>query len=222
MELTEIRRRLIGLSSNVLCDAAPRLRMLSAGIKPFHDELRMVGVVRTVDARGDSLTVLRAVAESQPGEVLMIQGGSYTVAVLGEIIAIEARNRGLAGIVVDGAVRDHAKLPSLEFPVYARNVYPRGGSMKDKGATQVPIECGGVNIFPDDIAFGDLDGILVGDYEIFSAAIPLAEFRLQQETWVLMEMEKGKSLLEISNYTELNDSQKKFKLLYPHDDGTVT
>ena len=104
----------------------------------------MVGRARTVRCRDDFLTVIKALEESEPGEVLVIDGGGGTRALAGELFATEAARRKLAGIVIDGACRDTPKLATLQLPVYARWVCPAAGTAQRLGATQQAVSCGGV------------------------------------------------------------------------------
>src|SRR5262245_48107142 len=102
--------RVAAIDAAALCDVDPNIRVMDPGIRPVTSFRQMVGRARTVRCRDDILTVIQALDESGPGEVLVIDGGGGTRALAGELFATEAARRKLAGIVIDGACRDTGKL----------------------------------------------------------------------------------------------------------------
>ncbi|WP_279028604.1 RraA family protein [Gibbsiella quercinecans] len=138
--------------SNVL-DA--RLRKIGAS--------NLLGVAFTVKTRtGDNLMVHKALQMAQPGDVLIVDAhASLTNAIMGELMVRTAEQRNLAGIIIDGAVRDVAVLSTLQIPVYASGVTPAGPYKDGPGEINTPISVGGVTIHPGDILVGDDDGIVV-------------------------------------------------------------
>ena len=123
-------------------------------------------------------------------------------AVAGELFTREALRRGLAGIVVDGAVRDTEKIRALSFPVYSRSVTPVSGTTRKIFATQAPIQCGGVTVNPGDVLFGDDDGIVVATPTELAALIPIGQTIQQTEDNALARMDRGESLLSLMNFEE--------------------
>jgi 4-hydroxy-4-methyl-2-oxoglutarate aldolase len=118
--------------------------------------------LEAVDPRPYELE-LKAVDECRPDEVLIAAaGGSMRSAIWGELLSTAARNRGCAGAIVDGAVRDTAKMHEMRFTVFARGTCPRDSLHRQRvTAIDVPVEIGGVRICPGDLVFADLDGIVV-------------------------------------------------------------
>lgn len=106
MEQREIIDRLSLLDTASLCDADRSIRFMSREIRLRSDARLMAGIARTIRVQDDFLGVIKTLGDSLPGEVLVVDGGGGSLALAGELFASEARRRGLAGLVVDGAVRD--------------------------------------------------------------------------------------------------------------------
>ena len=123
----------------------------------------LVGVALTCDCGpGDNLALAAAIGQCQPGDVLVASTGGFTgTAVIGDLMLGIARNRGAAGFVTDGLVRDRADLETLGLPVYALGVTPDSPGMRGPGSVGLPIICGGRAIASGDILIGDRDGIVV-------------------------------------------------------------
>src|SRR5215470_9519741 len=99
----DILQRVAAIDAAALCDADKNIRVMDPGLRPTTSFRQMVGRARTVRCRDDFLTVIRALHESEPGEVLVIDGDGGTRALAGELFATEAARRGLAGVVIDGS-----------------------------------------------------------------------------------------------------------------------
>ncbi|MFM7025693.1 MAG: RraA family protein [Limnohabitans sp.] len=136
----------------------------SMGVNPYHKPsgLTMAGIAVTVRCRGgDNLTTLRAFDYCRPGDILVVDaGGDVSNAIVGGIITAAAAMLGLAGFVLDGAIRDVAEIREREFPVYARGVTHRGPYKNGPGEINVPVNIGGMVVNPGDIIIGDQDGLL--------------------------------------------------------------
>jgi len=152
-----------GLAVANIGDARDRMGMLDGGIRALWRGARVVGRARTVWVRsGDNQALHRAIAVSQPGDVLVVNGhGDTTRALMGDLMAEKARKRGVVGLVVDGAVRDVAEFERIGFGVWARAVTPAGPYKNGPGQIDVPIAVGGVAVCPGDLIVGDDDGVIV-------------------------------------------------------------
>src|SRR5690606_28402204 len=118
----------------------------------------------------------------------------------GENMMLWAERRGIAGVVVDGAMRDADSIGQMKFPVYARGINPRGPHKNGPGEINVPISCGGVVVSPGDIVVGDADGVLVIPANDAPAVLEKARKKLQKELATRVAIADG--TWDRSQYTE--------------------
>lgn len=143
----------------------------------------MAGTAVTVRvSHGDNLAVLRAFEYCRPGDVMVIDGGGDTEqAVLGGIMSLYAAKIGLAGLVIDGAIRDVAEIRQRDFPMFARDHTHRGPYKDGPGEINVPVCIGGMTVMPGDIIIGDEDGILAFPPEEAETLIAKAQAQQAKE-----------------------------------------
>ena len=197
----DLLQRLTAIDTTSLKDAGPGLRVLPAALRPIRPGVRLLGRALTVDAREDLMPVLAGLAQSGPGDVLVIAGHADH-AVAGELFATEAQRRGVAGIVIDGRCRDSRILASLDLPVFARGVAPSACPAKSVPVIQIPLLIGEVTVRPGDLVLGDDDGLVVGSEADVLAAIEGAEAIQQREGALRVAIEGGESLFDHLNYDE--------------------
>ncbi|WP_377645131.1 RraA family protein [Oryzobacter terrae] len=194
--------RLAGLSTTSLVDASPSLRVLPARLRPVVPGRHLVGRVVTARANRDLMSVIHALRDAGPGDVLVVDAGGDERAVAGELFGTEALRRGLAGIVVLGRSRDTATLAGLPLPVWstgsAPNAYP-ATALPETGTT---LDLDGVRVDPGEIVVGDDDGLLVGSRAELAAAVDGAEAIEAREKALQARMLEGASLFEVMNYDE--------------------
>jgi RraA family protein len=145
-------------------DLLNRLYTMSTAISSLTENLSVVGPACTVKVfPGDNLMVHKAHDLVQPGDVLVIDASSSMMtAVLGDLICTKARHRGVAGVIVDGLVRDLPAIKALgDFPVFARGVTPLGPLHRGPGEVNYPVSCGGIVVHPGDLIVGDGNGVVV-------------------------------------------------------------
>jgi 4-hydroxy-4-methyl-2-oxoglutarate aldolase len=198
----DLLARLRAVETSCLCDARRGIRVLDPAIRPVSAGLRMAGPACTVSCRNDFLGVLEALRQAEPGEVLVVDAGAERLAVAGELFATEAKRKGLAGIVVDGAVRDVATIRELGLPVYARSISPAAGTVSALAAFNQPIQCGGVEIVQGDVVIGDDDGLVVLTEDELRELLPIAEEIQAKESHALARMAEGQSLFDLTNLDE--------------------
>lgn len=202
MDFDEMKKRLSNLDTTSLCDARKKIRALDSALRPLRPDLKLAGRAYTVQCRDDYLTVIKALQDAAAGDVLVIDGQGGRRALAGELFTTEARRKGLAGLVVDGAIRDTNAVRKLNFPVYYRSIFPVSGSAEKIFKTQIPVSCGGHTINPGDILLGDADGVIAASSDEMTELIPVAEKIRQTECKVLEKLKKGISLLEMLNFQE--------------------
>ncbi len=149
-------------ASSILADVAGRRGALDGRIAPLAPSMRLAGPAFTIEVRaGDNLMIHTAMAMARPGDVLVIDGkGDRSCALMGSIMINACKKLGLAGVVIDAAVRDTEELRELGFPVYAVGANPNGPTKFTPGRINWPISCGGIAIAPGDLIVGDADGVV--------------------------------------------------------------
>ena len=175
------------------------------GLEPAWPAARIVGPAFTVQgAPGDNLALHHAGASAGPGDVIVLAvGGEREIAHCGEIVAVAALERGIAGIVLDGAIRDRAEITALGLPVFFRGTSPRGPGKKGPGALGAPVELAGVTIHPGDLVCADADGVAIvpgRDIDEVNAAVAALE---QREAQVVADLRSGRSTVDIFGLEEL-------------------
>lgn len=133
------------------------------GLRRIHRSRKLIGTAVTVKLRaGDNLLTYKAISMMSPGHVLIVDAGGVTAnAIVGDLLMSYAQQRGCAGFVVDGAVRDSAAFTAADFPCYARDVTHRGPFKTGPGSINVPVSIGGQVVQPGDVIVGDEDGLVV-------------------------------------------------------------
>jgi len=195
--------RLMGIDVSALSDADKSLPVVDPAVRAMLPDVRIAGPALTVLAEADHLPVFAALDEAQPGEVLVVATGGAGVAVSGELFATEAVRRGVAGLVVDGYVRDLQGLRRAGLPVFARGTTPRSGSVRSRAALRAPIICGGVAVTPGDLVFADDDGVLIAPAAQVAAALETAEAIARAERAMLERVRAGTaSLHDLTTFRE--------------------
>ncbi|KYZ75669.1 methyltransferase [Anaerosporomusa subterranea] len=151
-----------GLPVANIADEMNRFSCVDARIKRVNST-PLLGPALTVKARiGDNMMFHKALDLAQPGDVIVVDvQGDLVNSLTGEIMMRQALKKGLAGIVIDGAVRDVEALQVMDMAIYAAGVTPKGPFKDGPGEINVPVSCGGVVVNPGDILVGDADGIVV-------------------------------------------------------------
>lgn len=167
-------------------------------IKPIKKNLRISGRVITVKTKQDDWgTPLKAIENAKKGEIIFISCNGDDIAVWGELFSKYAQKKGLGGTVIYGAMRDIEAVCDLNYPVFSRNVVPHAGKPKAKGRTNIPLECGGVEVKPGYWIFGDDCGVVVVPENLLKKVIDEAADIKKNEDKILHQLQEGASLSDI-------------------------
>lgn len=151
-----------GLPTANISDSLSRMFAGGPSLRPMHGGGQLVGQALTVRTRpGDNLLVHQAIEMAEPGDVIVVDaGGDLTNAIIGELMVAYAAARGVAGIVINGAVRDLAAIRAGTFPVFACGVTHRGPFKDGPGEIDTEISLSGMIVCPGDLIVGDDDGVI--------------------------------------------------------------
>jgi hypothetical protein len=183
-------------ASSILADVAGRRGAMDGRIAAAAPSMRVCGPAFTIEVRpGDNLMIHTAIALARPGDVLVIDGkGDTTCALMGTIMLSTCKKLGLAGVVIDAAIRDSEELVDLGFPVWAVGANPNGPTKYVPGRINWPISCGGISVQPGDLIVGDADGVVVIEREKAASLMPLAAAKVADERQRIADINSGKAL----------------------------
>jgi 4-hydroxy-4-methyl-2-oxoglutarate aldolase len=169
------------------------------GLEPAWPGASAVGRALTVrGAAGDNLAIHQAVAEGERGEVIVVTvDGGQEIAHCGDVLALAAKERGIAGIIIDGSIRDRAAVARLGFPIFHRGTSPRGPGKYGPGELRVPIELLGVPIQPGDLVCADDDGVVVVPSAEVEAVLADARALEAREQELMAQILDGASTLDL-------------------------
>nr|WP_284739585.1 RraA family protein [Rhizobium sp. CG5] len=185
-------RQFAGLSTTLVSDNLDRLRG-AVGLSPIHGDRPLCGRAFTVQTRpGDNLFVHLSLDLAEPGDVIVIDGGGHeTGALMGEIMMRYAKSRGIAGFVVDGAIRDAGSFKEADFPCFARSISHRGPYKNGPGNVGATVSIGGMTVSPGDIIIGDADGVVAVRPDEADTVLEKATAQLAAEQRLLAEIAAG-------------------------------
>ena len=205
--LARIREVLTKVSTANLSDGAHHMPC-AEGIRPVTPGTKAVGPAFTVRTYpGDWSKPVQAIDHAAPGDVIVVDAGGVGPAVWGELATHSCLQRKVAGVVIDGAIRDTAAIRELRFPAFSRLIQSNCGEPKGMGEMNVPVTIGGVHVDPGDWIMGDDDGVMVVPR---ARAVEISNFgmdRLEYENRIRGEIESGKSTL--GKVVELRKWDKK-------------
>ncbi|MCS7139768.1 MAG: orotidine 5'-phosphate decarboxylase [Candidatus Nezhaarchaeota archaeon] len=185
------------VSTPNIADAMHR-RGAMKGLIPITLGVKMVGKAVTVRAYpGDWSKPIQAIDVAEPGSVIVIDAGGAEEAVWGELASWSCVVKGIAGVVIDGAIRDVDIIRELKFPAFARWINPRAGEPKGFGEINVEITCGGVIVRPGDWVIGDDNGVVVVPKEIAVEVANRSIDVMEKENRIREEIKRGSTLSKV-------------------------
>lgn len=170
-------------------------RMTAGGprLRPMHASGVMAGPALTVKTRpGDNLMIHKALDVAEPGDVIVVDGGGeLTNSLFGELMLAQAIRRGLAGLVIDGAIRDRDAFLERNLPVFAAGVSHRGPYKDGPGEINVAVAIDGMVIEPGDLVLGDCDGVLAVAFDALESVCAATEEKKRSEDQMMADIEAG-------------------------------
>ncbi|MGB0382878.1 MAG: RraA family protein [Alphaproteobacteria bacterium] len=189
----------------VFADVQYRTGVMDSGIKPAF-RAKITGQAITVQlSKGDLVDPLKALEMGQPGDVIVVDaGGDLNTSVCGGLMGGLAQNRGIRGMIIDGAGRDTDELEDINWPIWTRAITPKGthtmfSGRKEELSINVPIACGGVVVNPGDFVVADLMGVTVIPQERAAEVVALAQEQAQREEETRKWVAQGKTVEDLLN-----------------------
>ena len=195
--------------TTLLADGASSRIALSSNIKPIIQGKNIVGPAITLKLTlGDSLLVSKAIDLAQAGDIIVIDAfGTETNAVWGDLKSLMAKQKNIAGVIIDGSIRDVSACRELGVQIYCKNIVCSSSTKNSPGEINVPIVCGGMNVNPGDIIVGDENGVVVLPSDHIDEIIENAKKKQKMVDKVRQEILEGK-------YISGNISEKMKQLGY--------
>ena len=196
------------LGTATVHEAAARAAVVGVDLVQVLPGSRAAGPARTVRCgQDDNLMVHAAVAEARPGEVLVLtMPEPRPVALVGELLATQAKRRGVAAMLVDAAVRDLEDLREVGLPIWARYVRVQGAEKRMPGEIGEPVVVGGATIRQGDVVVLDVDGAVVVEQERVDEVLSAARDRAEREREKRARLEAGELSYDLDGLRKLVES----------------
>jgi 4-hydroxy-4-methyl-2-oxoglutarate aldolase len=191
--VSELHRELAALGSATVYEAGGRGGYVDADLIQVVPRSRVAGPARTVlCGQDDNLMVHAVMAEVQEGEVIVLtMPEPRPIALVGELLATQARAHGAAAILVDASVRDVEELAELGLPIWARWIRVRGANKDVPGVIGGPVTVGGATIRQGDVVVLDADGVAVVEHERVEEVLAASRERAERERRKRERLEAG-------------------------------
>jgi len=183
-------------------EAAGRIGALSSAVKPIAAGMKLSGSAFPFSLKpGDNLAIHEAVYATPAGSVLVIDAYDFLEAgPFGEIIAVAAQVRGIAGLVTSGSVRDRDAIAALGFPVFAKGLCVKGTDKHVPGKFGSPAVIDGVVVHPGDWVLGDADGVVVIPATAAATVLQQSIEREAKERAIIERIRQGARTLDVYNF----------------------
>lgn len=192
------------LGTATIHEAQGQKGAIDGRIRPLDPSCRVAGPALTVDCRpSDNLAIHYALTKAKPGDVLVVDAKGFVEAgPWGDVLTLAAQKLGIAGLVINGSVRDASALIEMGFPTFSLGISIKGTNKNQPGRVNVPVTIGDVTINPGDIIVGDRDGLVVVDHREVTQVIAASEAREEKEAGFRVALKAGKSTVELLNLRE--------------------
>ncbi len=190
-----------GHATATLLEASGQRIDLDPSIRSLWSGARLVGRAFTVQsAAGDNLALHHAVLAAPEGSVLVADCGGGQHGHWGEVLAVAAQSRGIAGLLIDGGARDAAEQQDLGFPVFSRNNAILGTRKDFAGVAGVPVVVGGRTIQTGDLIVGDADGVVAIPATDIDEVLDAADARVTKEGEFIDRLRAGETTLDLYGF----------------------
>src|SRR4051812_12771679 len=197
MSDTALIERLAALDTATLHESGAKTTF-NAAIRMLSGNRRLAGRALTaLCPAGDNLMIHVAVARAEPGDVLIVQCHDPVFGVGGEVWTVGAMSRGIAGLVLEGSVRDLAAIRALDFPVFACGTCLRGTGKTATGDINLAISCGGAVVWPGDYVVADESGIVAIRPNQAKAIADRGRQRVEKEAVMIEQLRGGETTLKL-------------------------
>ena len=179
--------------ASILADVGGRRGTLGGRIQPLTRSMKLAGPAFTVEVRpGDNLMIHAALVLARPGDVIVVDGkGDLSCALTGALMAAHAQKAGIAGFVIDAAVRDTEDCAKGTFPIFASGANPNGPLKNSGGRINWPVSLAGTTVNPGDLIVGDADGVVVVPREMAAEIIKGAQAKVDSEDQRMKAIGRG-------------------------------
>ena len=180
-------------------EAQRRSGLMRSYMRPIFASARIAGSAITVSCQpGDNLMIHASMELCEPGDVLVVATTSEsTDGMFGELMAVSAQARGVAGLIIDAGVRDVGELTALNFPVWSKAISAQGTVKSTAGSVNVPVVCAGTIVRPGDVIVGDMDGVVVVPRSAAAEIARLGSERLAKEEKTRERLRTGELGIDI-------------------------
>jgi 4-hydroxy-4-methyl-2-oxoglutarate aldolase len=179
--------------ASILADVGGRRGTLGGRIQPLSKSMKVAGPAFTVEVRpGDNLMIHAALQLAKPGDVIVVDGkGDLSCALTGALMAAHAQKAGIAGFVIDAAVRDTEDCAKGSFPIFAAGGNPNGPLKNSAGRINWPVSLAGTTVNPGDLIVGDADGVVVVPRETAADIVKGAQAKVDSEDQRMAAIGRG-------------------------------